>query len=140
MLFWHPGWIGLLNTVGYDFDPKVFAEKFEKAELEKEKIKQAFNGTSLSDRIRLITAGDLYPIVNNLRGDRPRAEASRLRQFLDGNQPGTLYDTAKVVEAIVHLRNLGSGIPILRMDWDVLFDEKNLKENFLGKCQQGKDC
>lgn len=126
LLFWHPGWIELLNSVGSDFNPKTFAKEIIKSELEKEEIEAFFSGGPLSDRIRLITACDLHPIVNNLRGDRPGAVAARLRRFLDGNQKGTLYDTAKVVEAIVHLRNLGSGIPILRVDWDVLFDKKNL--------------
>nr|VFJ91038.1 MAG: hypothetical protein BECKLFY1418A_GA0070994_10146 [Candidatus Kentron sp. LFY] len=133
VLFYDPSWLSLLNTVGHDFDPMEFSDEFSHARefqkfVDKEANKDITNNGPR--RIRLITVGDLYRIVNNLRGDRPGREATRLRRFLTGSvsgrATGTRYDTSKVVEAIVRLRQIGSGIPVFRIDWDALFNEDTL--------------
>jgi len=137
ILFWHPGWLELLNSVGADFNPHTFAEEFKKSEDEQKAVKKVLGDSTvrvaagcpaktLADRVRFVTAGDLYEIVNNLRGDRPGLEAKRLRRFLGGDVHCTLYDTTKVVEAIVHARHIGANVPIFRLDWDVLFNDENL--------------
>ncbi|MCS5421732.1 MULTISPECIES: hypothetical protein [Psychrilyobacter] len=137
VLFYDPGWIDLLNTVGADFDPNEFCKHYNKAlELQK-KINALLNEISLDgnsgdktlvQRIRFITANDLYPIVNNLRGERSRLEAIKLRHFLGGEEKGMKYDTSKIVEAIIRLRHIGSNIPVFRIDWDVLFNNSNLPD------------
>ncbi|HAC62097.1 MAG TPA: hypothetical protein DCF68_00820 [Cyanothece sp. UBA12306] len=137
ILFWHPGWLELLNSVGADFNPHDFAQEFNKSEDKQEEVKELLDGIqvtvspgcnpkTLAERVRFVTAGDLYKIVNNLRGDRPGLEAKSLRRFLCGDADRTLYDTTKVVEAIVHARHIGANVPILRLDWDVLFNDDNL--------------
>jgi hypothetical protein len=142
ILFWHPGWLELLNSVGADFDPHKFAQEFKKSEDEQEAVKNLLDAVqvrvpvsctakTLADRVRFVTAGDLYKIVNNLRGDRPGLEAKRLRKFLGGDVHHTLYDTTKIVEAIVHARHIGANVPIFRLDWDVLFNNDNLENDAL---------
>lgn len=132
-LFYDPGWTSLLNTVGVDFDPDVFADEFARARyvqsmlhevLADSKMREA--GRTLRDRIRILTASDLCPIINMLRGDLPGMEGLRLRQFLDGSSRKLMYDSPKVVEAIIRIRHVGSGIPVLRLDWDALFNEDTL--------------
>ena len=138
ILFWDPGWRELFSTVGADFDPHKFAEQFKKGEDEQNEVDQVLKGVSLTrphhckpktlaDRVRFVTAAGLYQIVNNLRGDRPGLEAKRLRRFLSGSGYGGTYDTAKVVEAIVHIHHIGANAPVFRLDWDVLFNDDTLK-------------
>ena len=80
-------------------------------------------------RVRLVTAKDLYPIVNNLRGDKLGHEATRLRRFLVSEDEGVRYDTAKVVEALIRIRHVGSGIPVIRIDWDALLNQETLEKD-----------
>ena len=136
ILFYDPGWLELLNTVGVNFDPIKFVAEFQKSDSVQKQINSILQSIpiqsppaekrTLEDRVRFITTADLYPIVNNLRGDRPGLEATRLRRFLGGNVKGMLYDTSKVVEAVIRLRHIGSSIPIFRLDWDALFNEDSL--------------
>lgn len=134
ILFWDPGWRQLFSTVGADFDPHKFAKEYQNAEAEQNQVDRVLKKVTLTvspecrektlaDRVRFVTAADLYKIVNNLRGDRPGLEAKRLRQFLSGEG----YDTAKVIEAIVHIRHIGANVPVFRLDWDVLFNDDTLK-------------
>lgn len=146
VLFWHPGWIELLNTISADFDPHKFAVEYRRSEQQQNEINKLLSSIEISvplncktrylnERVRFVTAQDLYKIINNLRGDRPGLEAKRLRKFLSGDVPRTRYDTPKVVEAIIHARHLGTNIPIFRLDRDVLFNDYNLSQkNSKGKC------
>ncbi len=146
VLFWHPGWLELLNTISADFNPDKFAVEYRRSERQQNEINTLLNSIEISvplncktrylnERIRFVIAQDLYKIINNLRGDRLGSEAKRLRKFLSGDVPRTLYDTPKVVEAIVHARHIGMNIPIFRLDRDVLFNDYNLsKKDNKGKC------
>ena len=127
VLFVDPGWLSLLNTIGTDFNPVKMAEEFGEIEKIKKRVNTLLKDTpTLCDRLRLVTAETLYPILNNLRGGKPGLEATRLKKFLAGTEPGVRYDTTKVVEALVRVRHLGSGIPVLRVDWDALLNDETV--------------
>lgn len=131
ILFYDPGWLSLLNTVGRDFDPATFTQEFGRAsELQSFADSQLQVPESEIPRIRFVTCADLFQIVNNIRGERPGRAATRLRRFLTGSKSGraasSRYDTSKVVEAIVRLRQVGSGIPVFRIDWDALFNDETI--------------
>ena len=134
VVFVDPGWLSLLNTIGTDFNPVRMAEEFKtigEIETRVEKLKASCRRASdrrllLRDHLRLVTAKTLYPILNNLRGGKPGLEATRLKNFLVGSDPGVRYDTTKVVEALIRVRHLGSGVPVLRIDWDALLNDQTL--------------
>ncbi|MEN6374998.1 MAG: hypothetical protein ABFD75_09490 [Smithella sp.] len=129
VVFLDVGWLSLLNTIGTDFDPVKMAEEFYRIDEIEKRVKKL--KTDLKDRLRLVTAKTLNPILNNLRGNKPGLEATRLKNFLVGNDPGVRYDTTKVAEAIIRVRHLGSGIPVLRMDWDALLSDNTLDKRLL---------
>ncbi len=84
----------------------------------------------LAGRLRLVSAKDLYPILNNIRGNKSGVDAIQLKRFLAGDEHGIRYDAANVVEAIIRVRHLGAGIPILRMDWDLLLNNTTPERKF----------
>ncbi|MFH2057143.1 MAG: hypothetical protein ABIJ61_14390, partial [bacterium] len=47
--------------------------------------------------------------------------AEKFRTYFVGPAKGIRYDTPKIVEAILRLRLLGNGVPVLRLDHDVIF-------------------
>ena len=71
---------------------------------------------SLHTRVRFITPLDLYDVFDRMNWD----EARQLRWWFIGQEQGT-YDTPKIVEAVLRLRLLGTGVPVFRVDHDVLF-------------------
>ena len=68
-------------------------------------------------RVRIVTPIDLYDIFGRMNW----ATAQNLRWWFIGKSQAIRYDTPKIVEAIVRLRLLGSGVPVFRLDYDVLF-------------------
>ncbi len=74
----------------------------------------------LQNRIRFITALDLYEIFSRAS----EFEADHLKKWFIGDTSDIHYDTPKIAEAIVRLRLLGNGVPVFRLDWDVLLREK----------------
>jgi hypothetical protein len=77
---------------------------------------------SLGDRVRFLTPSDLLVILGPVNA----IFAQHFREDMIGSAGGIRYDTPKTVEAILRLRLLGNGVPVLRMDHDVLF---RFKEN-----------
>jgi hypothetical protein len=76
----------------------------------------------LADRVRFLTPLDLRAILGRVNA----IFASRFKELMIGTARGTRYDTPKSVEAILRLRLLGNGVPLLRLDHDVIFQgEKN---------------
>jgi hypothetical protein len=71
----------------------------------------------LSTRVRFVTPIDLLDILGRLNW----GGAQDLRWRFIGKKPGIRYDTPKIVEAFVRLRLLGTGVPVFRLDYDVLF-------------------
>lgn len=67
--------------------------------------------------VRVITPIDLYDIFGRMNW----TTAQNLRWWFIGKSQSIRYDTPKIVEAIVRLRLFGSGVPVFRLDYDVLF-------------------
>lgn len=131
-IFIDPGWVQLLNTIGQDFNPIKLSEDFQKIKECEERFDKFLNmNHRLKDRMRLITAKTLYPILNNIRGNKAGNEAMKLKKYLVADTPDVRYDTTKVVEAIIRIRYLGYGIPVLRMDWDALLNDDTLTKHLL---------
>lgn len=116
-LFYDAAWVHFMNAVGVDFD----FEKFVKGGYLALQVSEEFKSRGdTTPWVRVITVKELSEIVNNLRGDRQGDEALRWRRFFVSDQKAILYECSKVVEAIIRLRHIGSGIPVLRVDADVL--------------------
>lgn len=80
----------------------------------------------LSYRLRFVTPLDLYDIFGRMNW----ATAINLKWWFIGSSQVIHYDTPKIVEAIVRLRLLGTGVPVFRADWDVLFrDPENVNDH-----------
>jgi hypothetical protein len=91
----------------------------------------------LVPRLRFITALDLHKVFGRIRNKK----VEWLRPWIVGDAKGIRYDSPKIVEAIVRLRLLGTGVPVFRVDYDVLFrgddnrDKKNLEfSSTVGSC------
>jgi len=86
-----------------------------------EHVNTELRDVRLDDHVRFITPLDLEVILGRvnaiLRQEFPR--------YIVGRTPGIRYDTPKIPEAILRLRVLGNGVPVLRLDHDVIFREEN---------------
>jgi hypothetical protein len=83
----------------------------------------------LADRVRFLTPLDLRAILGLVN----EIFASKFTDLMIGPARGTRYDTPKSVEAILRLRLLGNGVPLLRLDHDVIFrGEDNIRIGDLG--------
>ncbi len=78
----------------------------------------------LATRVRFVTPIDLYDIFGRMNW----SIVKDLRWWFIGKSQAIRYDTPKIVEAIVRLRLLGSGVPIFRLDYDVLFRGEENKD------------
>lgn len=71
----------------------------------------------LASRVRFLTPIDFFGVFGRMRG----LPAQQLRLWFVGLKRGIRYDTPKIAEALVRLRLLGTGVPVFRLDQDVLF-------------------
>jgi hypothetical protein len=92
----------------------------------------------LLPRLRFFTALDLHQVFGRITNSKI---ADRLKPRMVGDTKGLRYDSPKIIEAIVRLRLLGSGVPVFRVDYDVLlrgeenWDKKNLEfSSTIGSC------
>lgn len=83
---------------------------------------------ALASRLRFVTALDLADVF----GRFDFVQARDLRGFVYGFDDDMHYDAPKIVEAIVRLRLFGTGVPVLRLDHDVLFNDENSSKDTLG--------
>lgn len=74
----------------------------------------------LEDNLRILTALDLVDIFSEM------SDVQDLRDYFLGEPGNMSYDSPKIIEAIVRLRLLGSGIPVFRLDQDVLFPSEDI--------------
>jgi len=77
----------------------------------------------LSNNIKVLTSLDLVEIFAQM------SDVQELRNFLIGEKGEFRYDAPKIVDAIIRLRLFDSGIPVFRLDSDVLFSPKNVDRN-----------
>lgn len=100
-----------------DQNPRELDESLCFADEVADCVKKNIADAKLEDRVRFLTPSDLVLILG-------RVSVILAQHFTDdiiGPAGGTRYDTPKVVEAILRLRLLGTGVPVLRVDHDVLF-------------------
>jgi hypothetical protein len=93
----------------------------------------------LGSDVRVLTALDLVDIFGEM------STVEDLKKFLIGMKSEMRYDTPKFIESIVRLRMIGSRVPVLRLDRDVLippdkkrFDRGRLENSILRICEAVK--
>jgi hypothetical protein len=82
----------------------------------------------LADRLRIVTAKDLLNFFSGTRWDI----AKNLDEWLVGESVKMTYDSPKLVDAVIRLRAMDSGIPVFRIDQDVLFNDWTESQIALG--------
>ena len=82
-------------------------------------VQSHLKAEGLERRVRFITPLDLGVILSRVNV----IAAEAFEHFVLGKDTGIRYDVPKIPEAILRLRLLGSGVPVFRMDQDVLFSE-----------------
>jgi hypothetical protein len=89
------------------------------AELVQERLQEMFDRTDgLAKHVRIVSALDLYDALRRIES----GYAQILIQWFIGLQEEKIrYDAPKIVEAILRIRMIGSGVPVFRIDQDVLF-------------------
>lgn len=75
----------------------------------------------LARRLRFIIAQDLEPLFARWQ------KSGSLRRWFIGRTEALRYDSPKMIEAIIRIRHIGSGIPIFRFDYDAIFRGNDLK-------------
>lgn len=91
-------------------------------------VRQKLRENQLDDRVRFLTSLDLRQILGRVNS----IDAHEFERFFIGPARGVRYDSPKVVEAILRLRVLGNGVPVLRLDHDVIFRGENKDTGDLG--------
>lgn len=91
-------------------------------------VQRKLQAERLADRVRFLTSFDLRVILGRVN----TILTEQFQQFFIGPRRGIRYDAPKVMEAILRLRVLGNGIPVLRLDHDVIFRGTNKAIGDLG--------
>ncbi|MEO5360861.1 MAG: hypothetical protein H7843_10515 [Nitrospirota bacterium] len=120
VMFYAPGFADFLQGIA---DGKNISELLsENVNLQfardvAEHVQQLLTHEDLDRRVRFITCIDLKVIL----GKANEILADKFPLYFIG--PGLVirYDSPKIVEAILRLRIIGNGVPILRLDHDVIF-------------------
>jgi hypothetical protein len=91
----------------------------------------------LESNVRVLTALDLVDIFGEMY------DVENLKGFILGVHSEIRYDTPKFIEAIVRLRMIGSRVPVLRLDRDVIIppekeqcDLESIRERALDLCKE----
>jgi hypothetical protein len=117
ILFYLPGFRWTLDKLAERDESPESADHLVMAAEVATVIESELREAGLTNHVRFMTAQDLKPILE-------KAHASlkdNFTRFFIGDQHGIRYDGPKIVEAIIRLRLLGNGIPVFRLDHDVLF-------------------
>jgi hypothetical protein len=134
VLFYAPGFAKCLEGIARGEDEITLVRTYQ--ELEFARAVETYLNRLLGEkyrellpRFRFITPLDLQRIFGRMNRKMWKI-TEQLQSWFVGRGEGVKYDSPKTVEAIVRLRLLGSGIPVFRVDQDVLFREK---ENWMKK-------
>src|ERR1041385_4633575 len=126
LLFFAPGFEEFIRELGdcprHDENGllKYLLDKSEKlrfAQSCSDYIRRQLNAAGLASRVRFLTALDLQVILGRVNA----VFAEMFQTYFVGPAKGIRYDTPKIPESILRLRVLGNGVPVLRVDHDVLF-------------------
>lgn len=120
VIFYAPGFAEFLsgiargntieNLIQKDPDLK-FADAFSNC------VQSKLKDAKLSSRVRFVTSIDLEVIFGQVHA----IFAENFKKLFMGPAAGLRYDSSKIPEAILRLRLIGNGVPVLRLDHDVLF-------------------
>lgn len=80
-------------------------------------VVQILKQNELQDRVRFVTPIDLEVVF----GHAHSYLAEAFQSYFLGRGNAIRYDVPKIVESIIRVRLLGNGVPVLRLDSDVLF-------------------
>lgn len=80
-------------------------------------VRDRLLANDLHQRVRFVTPLDLEVILGRVNA----IFADSFQTYFVGPSRVIRYDTPKLVEAILRLRLLGNGVPVLRLDHDVIF-------------------
>lgn len=124
VLFYHAGWKELVRGALLGIADEHSIAPARQASLLAHQIEAVARQISAHDEspVRIITALDLLPLIEQIASDNPAIPAEKLANFLGTNFTGSRYDLPKLVESFLRLRS-PSEIPILRIDQDVLFND-----------------
>lgn len=128
VLFYAPGFAKCLEGIARGEDEITLLQTYKELEFARA-VETYLNRLlekkhrELLPRLRFITPLDLQRIFGRMNR-KQWGITEQLQSWFVGRGEGVKYDSPKTVEAIVRLRLLGSGIPVFRVDHDVLFREK----------------
>lgn len=144
VLFYAPGLAKCLEGIAKRKDESALLEecaelKFARdVDIYLQRLLMTEDYEKLRPRLRFITALDLHKVFGRMKNSEI---ADDLESWIVGDAEGIRYDSPKIIEAIVRLRLLGSGVPVFRVDHDVLFrgeenqEKKNLEfSSTIGSC------
>lgn len=124
VLFYAPGFLEFLAGVEKQKEKsqlRAESSKLRFAEAFVLHAREQLHQAELLDRVRILSSLDLYAILGSTHPNF----AELFIKFITGSAPALRYDSPKIVEAILRLRLLGTGIPVFRIDQDVLFRHEN---------------
>jgi hypothetical protein len=131
VIFYAPGYRRFLEAIAHseNIDELLRRDDADTLELRFARdvsvyVKTKLNELGLGARVRFLTPLDLRVILGRVNA----IFASKFVTFFLGVNTGLRYDAPKVVEAILRLRLLGMGVPVLRLDHDVIFRGKDNKD------------
>ncbi|HLK56277.1 MAG TPA: hypothetical protein VKU00_06920 [Chthonomonadaceae bacterium] len=93
-----------------------------------EYVQRELRKWNIAERVRFVTSFDLGVIL----GRANTVFAADFPVYFIGRAAGVRYDATKLVEAILRLRLLGNGVPVFRLDHDVIFRDSNKDIGDLG--------
>lgn len=120
VLFYSPGFEEFLTGVAERKRPEELlagSENLRFADEVAKCIRRKLAEADLAERVRFVTSLDLQVILGRVNV----IFAEKFKTYFVGPAQGIRFDTPKIVEAILRLRLLGSGVPVLRLDHDVIF-------------------
>ena len=121
VLFYDRGYASFLGSIIDPNNDRIDLENKFSGEFD-DYINEQLKKYNLSDRVRIIIPEKLQVILGNVNA----ITVKTLKEYFLGDKPGIRYDAPKVVEAIIRLRLIGNGIPVFRIDQDVLFGKNKI--------------
>lgn len=124
VLFYHSGWQGLVRgALLGTADERSIHEARQAGELAQQiEAIAAQHSPQGINRLRVVTALDLLPLVQKVESNHPEIPVQQLANYFGTNFSGSRYDFPKLVESFLRLRSPAEA-PVLRIDQDVLFNE-----------------
>jgi len=136
VLFYAPGYERFLRALANGEDDGKLLSSFDDVECRPlafakavaDFVQDELDAQGIGDRVRFLTSFDLRVVLGRVNA----ILTQQFAEFFVGPAKGIRYDAPKVPEAILRLRVLGNGVPVLRLDHDVIFRSTNKDIGDLG--------